>query len=182
MATVGGMELSGRYLRLLDTYEEYLVLRDMLNRIDEVLTSAERRRVEERPLFTVRHMHELYAASPYIEVSFERQREAERALVAAVEAYRKTFHAVTRGREEVTKIVVRQGLPYPMDLEADSRKRPALLPWWQRVGRYQWRGGEIFTERPIGDRFQPMNSPDPTQAIEIERNAGRREITSQQPT
>lgn len=90
---VAGMKpLSRRYLEVLDVLEEYQLLRELLNKLDDATMRAERRwpRLKDQ-FFIVVDQAEIRTRACYIEVSWQRSEDASRAVKAAAAAYDDKF-------------------------------------------------------------------------------------------
>lgn len=168
---VAGMKpLSRRYLEVLDVLEEYRLLRELLNRLDDATERSGGRwpRLKE-PFFIVVDQPDIRTRAWYIEVSWQRADEASRAVKAAAAAYEDKFEEAALHRSDFRALLRQQGLPDPADIDRDASYRRIYEPWWQRVfSNYQpptrW---PIVAERPESDEFTYycLNDPDPSAVI-----------------
>ena len=106
------------------------------------------------------------AAAPwYIEVSRQRQDELAEAVAAAAEAYTRIFNDAARHRTDLTRLLARQGLPYPVDVARDAANRRADQPRWRRLGYQSTQGVEVRKSRPtareFGSQVYSLDVPDP---------------------
>lgn len=173
--TIVASPLSARYLAALDAYEDVLFLRDLVDRIDQAI-AWKHRQSEPVPDTYYLVMGDEAAAMMfrrvwYIEVTWNRAREAEQALSAAVERYKVRFRNATLGRSDLRPVVREAGLPHPDEVQRQAADRRAVQPWWRRreIGFYSPGGGRIHNEAPTGEKFVPLNVPDPSAAIEFWR-------------
>ncbi len=175
---VAGMKpLSRRYLEVLDVLEEYQLLRELLNKLDDATMRAERRwpRLKDQ-FFIVVDQAEIRTRACYIEVSWQRSEEASRAVKAAAAAYDDKFEEAALHRSDFRALLRRQGLPDPADIDRDASTRHLYVPpWWRRIlSDYQpptrW---PIVAERPESDEFTYycLNDPDPSAVIAFWRES-----------
>lgn len=181
-ATVAVMKLSQRYLDLMDIYEECLLLRDVLRRINESLDDARDAGLKDEPVFWVPKFSAAYRMVPYLEVSYSTMRAAEAAVDAAIHRYSEQWSATVGVNDEIAHMLGRQGFPKPSDMRGSAwhyPKTPRILRFFK--GSPQ--AGVVQTDRPHGEKYRAINSPDLSQAVEIERaapwRAGRAQAAAQ---
>jgi hypothetical protein len=168
--------LSRRYLEVLDALEEYRLLRELLNKLDDATErSGGRSPKVKEPFFIVVDQPEIRTRACYIEVSWQRTDEASRAVKAAAAAYKDKFNEAALHRSDFRTLLRQQGLPYPADIDLDASHRNIYEPWWRRVfSNYQppsqW---PIKAERPESDEFTYycLNDPDPSAVIAFWRES-----------
>lgn len=173
--TIVASPFSARYLAALDAYEEVLFLRDLVDRIDQAVDWQSRQSDPvPDPYYLV--MGDEAAAMMfrrvwYIEVTLTRAREAEQALTAAVERYKVRFRNAVLGRSDLRPAARAVGLPHPDEVRQQAHDRRAAQPWWRRrsIGFYGIGGGRIHDEAPVGDKYVPLNIPDPSAAVDFWR-------------
>lgn len=164
--------LSARCAAALDVYEEVLFLRDLVDRIDEIMAVIDRGADRPQHLYYFVVGDEdtelLFRRIWYVEISHARLREAEQALSAATDRYAEAFQNATLHRNDLHSVVLTQGLPHPHDVRRAAADRPALQPWWRRrrrIGFWGLGGHRILTAAPTGPKHVALNIPDPSAAI-----------------
>ena len=151
---------------MVDAYEEFLLLRDLLTKIDDCRAWLRRKGLrEQEPCFLLPQFAEVRERVWYIEVSRQRQDEAAEAVAAAAEAYTRIFNDAARHRTDLTRLLARQGLPYPVEVAWDAANRRAEQPWWRRLGYRSTQGVDVRRSRPsareFGSQIRGLNMPDP---------------------
>ena len=162
--------LSRRYLDVLDVLEEYLLLRELLKKMDDAYWCRQREwRGFEEPFYLVIDFPEIRASAGYIEVSWHQVEQASRAVNAAAEAYENAFDTAALHRLDLRRVLRKLGLPDPADIRRGAADRPEQGWWWRRVfSNYQppsrWL---IEQQRPQSGRvaFHCLNDPDPSAAV-----------------
>jgi hypothetical protein len=166
-----GTPVSGRHAVAFDAYEEVLLLRDLLDRLSAAESWAERQAEEQpHPFYLAMNAEnvDLFTALWYVEVSYERVSEAQRALSEAVEKYAAAFEYAALGRSDLGAVLRRQGLPDPTYVAREAVDRRRTQPWWRRkrhLGFYGLGPGEILDKPPADSKYFPLNVPDPSAAI-----------------
>lgn len=174
------MKLSEGHAAVVDAYEEFLIVKDVLTKIDDMLFWARKRRAEYSPIYALPEYHEIYKNIGYVEVSDDKQREAEAVVKASAEKYCRLYDAAAGAVSG--PILDRLGLPRPIDVQIQAADRPALRPWWARLG-HKWSRILPYEKLPSGpydlprddSRLFALNVPDPTAAITFRRNIVREE-------
>jgi hypothetical protein len=137
-------------------------LRDLVDRIDQVIAWKHRQSEPvPDPYYLV--MGDEAAAMMfrrvwYIEVTWNRAREAEQGLTGAAERYKVLFRNATLGRSDLRPVVGGLGLPHPDEVSRQAADRRAVQPWWRRrqIGFYGVGGGRIHNEEPTGEKYVPL--------------------------
>ena len=163
---------------MVDAYEEFLLLRDLLTKIDDCRAWLRRKGLrEQEPCLLLPQFAEVRERVWYIEVSRQSQDEAAEAVAAAAEAYTRIFNDAARHRTDLTRLLARQGLPYPVEVAWDAANRRAEQPWWRRLGYRSAQGVDVRRSRPSAREFDSqirgLNMPDPSAALGFWRGASK---------
>ncbi|WP_032701571.1 hypothetical protein [Mycobacteroides abscessus] len=171
------MKLSEGVVAALDAYEEFLILKDVRTKIDDMLFWARKRRAQYSPIYALSEYYVSYQNAWYIEVTRDRQSEAHAAVKAAAEKYKKALQlAWMPGAEAVLGGL---GLPNAADIEEQVAHRPALWKWHYRIG-YRW--SPILPHQHLPSessllssesKLYPLNVPDPSAAVHFWREIAR---------
>ena len=178
--------LSGRYLEVLDVLEEYLLLRELLRKMDDAYWCREREwREFKEPFYLVIDFAEIRTRAGYIEVSWNQIEAANRAVKAAAEKYADAFNNAALHRRDLRRVLRKLGLPDPADIRREAAYRPEMEPWWRRVfSNYEppsrWL---IKQQRPQSHEvtFHCLNDPDPSAAIAFWRTSQSSARTGKHP-